>query len=726
MLRLSNEKLTLDFSKNGHALAQVTDHQSGHAFLSADAAVSLWEAALMDGTTFQPTMAATVACSTRGDNCRAGVATWSGFNLPGAPNLKVTVHIALEPDESESRWRIRFDGLGDEMLRTVAFPRLGSIAPQEGEVLAVPEWLGEATAHARAMLNPAEGKADCRSWEYPGLASMQFLTLYGARGPGVMLSTNDTTLTRKDFAVEGDGQGGLLAEVVHFVPVTDTGNDHFEPGYDVLIRTFEGDWFTAAEAYRRWAADQWWTEQSRVRTGKTPAWMRDTGIWVWNRGESPDVLDPAAALQAYADLPVNVFWHWWHGCAYDLGFPEYLPPREGAEAFRTAVADARAKGIHPIVYMNLRLWGMRTDSWTDENAERFAVKRPDGSIGQEVYNTFDPAPCATMCLHTSFWRDTYAGLAEEAIRDLGVAGIYMDQACLNLACYDAAHGHPLGGGTYWVEGFDALAEDIRSRTADVNNAGLAGEGCGEAWLPHLDVMLTLQVSLERYMKPNTWYPIPLFNAVYHDVATQYGNYASLTSPPYDNLWPKEFAPAEPLVLLDPKFNTQFRMEQARSFLWGQQLTLANFREEHLESRKSEIDFVVRLARTRQHMVKYFRDGLFLRPPQIDTPHRETPVSRLSIYAGQRDAVQEYTKNLPMVLSSAWQAKDGDVALALVNISDEAVPIRYTMTKNDYPIPPSGLVVDAGKAVAYHDGRISLDLTLAPYDIRVIEATSAQN
>ena len=35
-------------------------------------------------------------------------------------------------------------------------------------------------------------------------------------------------------------------------------------------------------------------------------------------------------------MPVSVFWHWWHGCAYDAGFPEYLPPREGTDAFKTA------------------------------------------------------------------------------------------------------------------------------------------------------------------------------------------------------------------------------------------------------------------------------------------------------------------------------------------------------------------------------------------------------
>src|SRR5206468_801266 len=104
-------------------------------------------------------------------------------------------------------------------------------------------------------------------------------------------------------------------------------------------------------------------------------------------------------------------------------------------------------------------------SWAGEGAERFAVKGADGKIHPEIYNTFTKAPCASMCLGTDFWRSKYVGLAERAVRDLDVDGIYMDQACTSLSCYAATHGHPLGGGTYWMNGFRMLAGDIRRRCA---------------------------------------------------------------------------------------------------------------------------------------------------------------------------------------------------------------------------------------------------------------------
>ena len=234
--------------------------------------------------------------------------------------------------------------------------------------------------------------------------------------------------------------------------------------------------------------------------------------------------------------------------------------------------------------MNQRLWGMTTAQLGQtKHAERFAVKNPDGTVTPEVYNTFMKVPCASMCMGTDFWRAKYAGLATEAVCDLGVDGIYMDQACSSLACYDATHGHPLGGGAWWMQGFhDTRERDIRQRcAARRKQVALAGEGCGEAWLPHLDLMLSLQVSMERYAAPGEWEPIPLFHAVYHDCAMLYGNYSSLTRPPYDDLWPAEFAPPEPLQLLDEKFAQQFRLEQGRAFVWGQQPTIANFLPEQL-------------------------------------------------------------------------------------------------------------------------------------------------
>jgi len=419
------------------------------------------------------------------------------------------------------------------------------------------------------------------------------------------------------------------------------------------------------------------------------------------------VLDPARVLLERLGMPVSVFWHWWHGCPYDVGFPEYLPPREGAEPFRAAVAAMHDADLRAIVYMNQRLWGMATASWRDKAAERFAVKGPDGAVHPEVYNTFTRSPCASMCMGTAFWRDKYAGIAEEVLCDYRLDGIYMDQACSSLACFDPAHGHLLGGGTYWMEGFQALVGDIRRRAASCGNSSdphpnplprgsgivLAGEGCGEAWLPHLDLMLSLQVSMERYAAPGDWEPIPFFHAVYHDKAVLYGNYSSLTTPPYDELWPAETAPKEPLALLDRKYARQFFLEQARAFVWGQQPTIANFRPGHFDDRAEEMAYFARLAQARMRALPWLRDGVMLRPPRLDVPEIVFDASRLSIYAGQGEAVKEFSMRHPAALAAAWQApRDGSVAVALASISADPLDVELRLHGPAYPLPRAGTVL----------------------------------
>ncbi len=716
--------MTFD-SRHGE-LIQFADFSNCHEFLTPQHRIALWHITFADGRELGTDSAK--AFSWTGGADAPLKLKWSQFGLASAPKLQVTAQVTLDQHERLSNWRISVDGLRDSAVRTVAFPRIGFVTPQEHETLAVPQWIGEATSEARTIVNPAPGTAGRHDWDYPGELSMQFLAFYGGEGPGLLISADDAQLLRKQFSVFGDGSKGLGLEVIHYAPVTHAAESSYSPPYELSVRAFNGDWFTAAEHYRRWAQHQSWVKESCVRTHQTPDWVRNTALWVWNRGPSSDVLAPAVALQEYAALPVSVLWHWWHGCAYDVGFPEYFPPREGADKFRRAVAKANARGVHAIVYMNQRLWGMTTKSWKQQNASKWAVKRTDGTIGSEVYNTFTHAPCASMCMGTSFWRNTYATLAEKAVRDFGVAGIYMDQACSSLACYDQSHGHPLGGGAYWLEGFKKLQGDIRRRCADRKQVALAGEGCSEGWLPYLDIMLSLQVSLERYAAPDVWKPLPLFNVVYHDCSTQFGNYSSLTRPPYDSLWPKKYAPKEPLALLDQMFDTQFRLEQARSFVWGQQPTLANFRASQLQQRLEEIEYLLRIARLRQHALKYLRDGVFLRPPDLNVPQIGIPISRLSIYAGQQDAVQEYHKTVPAVLASVLRASDGDVALVLANITDKAVPLHISLKRPDYPLPTSGtlyrLTEDGLSQVAQFDrGAVERPITLDLLDVRIYEITS---
>ncbi|MBW7938551.1 MAG: hypothetical protein H3C63_07005, partial [Candidatus Omnitrophica bacterium] len=493
-ITLTNPAIRLTFSgERGEWLGFDSIHRN-ISLLEGHSDQNLWTLVLLNGLTVLPSKAESFTGQmTDGDPLSLEM-VWSGFNLEEAPRLRVIVKVSLESSEAEIRWRIRLEETGALALQAVHFPRINSLTPQAGETVAVPEWMGVYSQKARSLLNP-EGNPHGRwEWEYPGILSMQFLAWYSDQGLGVMLSTEDAAALRKKFAVYGGEGSALCMEAIHQPPIGQRSASFYEPPYETVISLIDGGWFSAASRYAQWGRQQYWVKESRLKNNWVNSWARDTGAWVWNRGFSQKVLVPALDLQAAAGLPVNVFWHWWHGCAYDAGFPEYLPPREGIEPFQKALANAHSHGVHALVYMNQRLWGMTTRSWAEEGAEKYAVKNMQGAVTPEVYNTFMKVPCASMCMGTPFWRNKYAGLAAEAF-NLGVDGIYMDQACSSLSCYDPSHGHPLGGGSYWMEGFRSLESDIRSRCTGDRTITLAGEGCGEAWLPHLDLMLSLQVSL---------------------------------------------------------------------------------------------------------------------------------------------------------------------------------------------------------------------------------------
>jgi hypothetical protein len=727
LVPLENAHLQVGVSRSDGQLMRFTDRKGKWNHIADQPSpLGLWELEMLrDGKRIALTPAEAKSFQVeRGREGRSLQLSWSDFGIEDVPKLKIVVEAQLEADRAMSRWNIAVENLRGLTLEKVHFPQFPAIRAQADEYLAAPVWMGQLAANPRKLLAGPPGKEQRLEWDYPGHTSLQCLAFYRKNGPGLYFSCDDTASYRKSFVMWGSGDGEVNYAMVH-LPENREAETYRLP-YQAIVGAFQGDWFTAAERYRSWATNQVWARESRLNSGLTPAWAAETGMWVWNRGRSENVLGPALALQTELGLPVRVFWHWWHGCAYDTGFPEYLPPREGVESFTNALARAHQENVRAIVYMNQRLWGMTTESWKREGAESYAVKGADGTLHPEVYNTFTKLPCASMCMGTPFWRNKYAGLAEQVVQGLGVDGVYMDQACSSLACFDPKHGHPLGGGRYWIEGFRLLASDIRARCAGKTQAVLAGEGCGEGWLPFLDLMLSLQVSKERHASPkDRWQPIPLFQAVYHPYCILYGNYSSLTMPPYDELWPAEFAPAVPLRLLDRKYSQQFLLEQARAFVWGQQPTVANFLPAQLRERRAETEFMMELAKLRGRALKYLLRGVLLRPPTLDLPEATLPMSRLSIYAGQQGALTSFEGRYPLVLAGAWRAPDGDVAVALVNIRNEPLTVPLVLGRKEYGLPRKGRVhrlssVERRRIGEFDGERVSLKVPLAPREACVVE------
>jgi len=714
ILWLENTRLRLGFDPSNGSLLELTDRASGQSFVDVRRATGLWRLDRLGASDsgLVPSSARSFSWhDLAGDGPGRGLAlVWSDFGLNEAPGLRVTATVRLQGDSALSEWRVVVDSPGALAIEQVRFPRIAGIPRLGGgEELAVPRWMGALARDPATLLAGPDGKGRRLEWAYPGTLSLQVLALYRRGDAGLYVAADDTLAYRKTFALWGDSDGSRGYELVHPLENPARPRTQWAPPYAALLGTFQGDWITVAERYRAWGTRQPWARESRLRRGRVPEWLLRTGMWVWNRGRSPGVVPPALALQHALGLPVSIYWHWWHHGPYDTSFPDYLPPREGVDSFRAALAVAHAAGSHAMVYMNQRLWCTNTPSWTTEHATRWAVKQQDGRVREETYNVFDPQPCATMDVTTPFWRAKYAGIADTVLDGYGVDGIYMDQAVQSLVCWDSTHGHPVGGGNYWMGGFRALAGQIRAAAQPRRGRPvlLAGEGAGEPWLPELDLMLTLQVSQERYTDPGSgWEPIPFFQAVYHAYGVTYGNYSSLVMPPYDELWPALFAPREPLALLDTRFRRQFYLEQARAFVWGLQPTIANFRASQLTDRPAETAYMMRLARIRARALDYLLYGTLLRPPDLEVPLVDVPLSRLSIYAAQRAGPTVSAARFPAALAGAWRATDGSVAIAVASIVDEPMSVSFDFEPGAYGLAAGGQIARIDERGRHRFGRFS--------------------
>lgn len=652
------------------------------------------------------------------------VLTWSGSSNSLAPSLVITAWVKLAANDHLSYWDLKITGLKEVALENVRYPVISGISASATSHLATPNWMGHLMVDPVANLSARRDKT--YRLVYPGGMSMQFMTVYEPDGKGFYAACNDSESFQKDFILSLNEKGEMIYQTASFPEYTYQ-NDTYTIPYQTVIGAYEGDWFTAAEIYREWAVKQEWAQNARLKNGLTPAWLESTALWIWNRGRAYEVLEPAIKMRENLGLPVSVLWHWWHRSSYDDTFPDYIPPRDGSLRFTREVAAARSKGVNAIVYMNQLQWAKSTPSWTAENALLSAAKNRDGSTTDHVYNIFTGKSLTNMCIATDSWRNKYTSLADTVLNRYKVGGIYMDQACISRMCFDASHGHNLGGGNYWMHGSGELTRQVRRVTHPDrrNQIMLSGEGVGESWLPYQDAFLALQVSMERYGGIGAE-PIPLFQAVYHPYGVVYGNYSSLLKPPYDEMWPADQRPDDALGLLDGQYNRQFMMEQARSFAWGMQPMLSNYREKLDTSRKKELQYLCQLARVRNKVLKFLLKGEMMKNIDFKSPKDNVNISKLSIYAGQKEKVTHFEKVYPTLYTSVWRSEDRMLGIAAANIADTGHTIPVSLKLGQYGIHKQAgnvyLVTEKGrrKLSGFTNGQVDIELKIPGQAVWFVE------
>ena len=542
--------------------------------------------------------------------------------------LDVTCDVTWNKREEQFEFRMRLDNRSAAYgLWTSEYPTLAEVfTPGHGDSL-----LPGGNWGARVIRNSKHGFDGM----YPSsVTPMQFMA-FNIGGTGVYFAAHDgaarpkrlRVVLRQDLSVqtyaENMGQPGAS----------------FSTGFPVVLSLYHGDWWKAAKKYRAWAIRQSWTGKGPIAKRKDfPKNLVDNGFWMCLWGAPSDMETALDDLdrRVAGRVPFGVHWYNWHQIPFDNSYPNYFPAKEG---FTETTARLKAKGLLVMPYINGRLWDTDIDSFKTEGIHS-AAKNEKCEPYIEIYGS--KRRLAPNCPGTPLWQAKIREICSRLMNECGVNGIYLDQigAASPALCFDPKHGHPLGGGRHWVDGYRAMLTPIKEMAAG-KGVALTTENTAESYMDNIDGFLTWVIQEQ--------WDVPALPAVYSGYAVYF---ASPMSPKDD------FA--------------AFRAAQGRSFLWGCQLgwnqnwILDAKHHDHLE-------YLIRLG-TLQKAAKEF---MVLGELMGEVPN----ATRTSTFTTTWNNPYAHDVTLPDVQATLWKKADGDLLLAVVNYSDK----RQTFTCKNSPL-----------------------------------------
>lgn len=378
---------------------------------------------------------------------------------------------------------------------------------------------------------------------YPcGWCVMPWMALWDeSRRVGIYAAVHDPAGSVKVPVMEVQESRSSL-EMKFRIPVpnrTLPGNTFLSSG-DFVLQSFTGDWFDAALIYRRWVRENasWFPVLGPEGRTDTPQWMKENSLWAQDGGEPQWFLKPLPKFQEAFGVPCAFHWYSWHKTPFDNDYPHYVP-RDG---FRDAVVEfQKNQNIFIMPYINGRLWDTRDRGLEDFQFTSVALaactKNENGTPVTESYGSKESdgskVVLGAMCPSTDLWKHK----VEENIRKLMdgecVKAVYIDQisAAAPVLCMDPTHGHPLGGGAWWVESYREMLRQIRAdiRKHDVPESPasqrvLTSECNAETYADVLDGFLTWHVQSDA---------VPALSVVYGGAIQMFGrSYSSCGTPAF--------------------------------------------------------------------------------------------------------------------------------------------------------------------------------------------------
>ena len=572
--------------------------------------------------------------------------------------LAVQATARTDAPGSALRWTFQVDNrTKDWSVRRVLFPQLS---------------LADLGDHAAVLFPRGPGEVQRNVWRrdfhyrgnYPdGWCCMQFMAAYreGAGATGLYVGLHDPWGSTKHLELKS-APTSRVVRLAFELPASDlnrAGNDFTLSG-EAVWQLLRGDWFDAARLYKTWAQKEarWWPRLARDGRADTPPWMRELSAWVMTGGAPGECVPGVKRFRETLGLPVGFHWYNWHQIPFDNDYPHYFPTKTN---FARGVAELQQAGVFVMPYINGRLWDSKDRGAEDFEFSRLALaaatKQESGEPYLESYGSKEtngqPVRLAVMCPTTRLWQDRVRGIVRRLQRDEGTRGVYIDQvaAAAPTLCMDLTHGHPLGGGHWWTEGYWDLLQGIRREMP--RDRMLTTECNGEPFIRWFDGYLTWHWQHDGQ--------VPAFPAVYGGTIQMFGR-------AYRGGATRDLA---------------LRMKAGQQLAFGEQI---GWFDPAQASEPQNLEFLRKAILTRWNFRRYFHAGEMARPPKL---------------SGEMPAVKadwqwsgEWWVTTDAVLTGAWQLpKEHTLVLLFANVSDNAVTAELPFDGRAYDLTATSLHVD---------------------------------
>ena len=478
-----------------------------------------------------------VSCSRK-----SGAATLTiRFRRLAGLDLDVTATVRASSSEPGSRWRIALRNHARLRVVDIQYPFVVVDYGLRGSVL-IPNYAG------RLIPNPSPetlGPDAEQAWQfcpangdsshYPGGLFAQFMAFFNERA-GLYLACEDDAANVKLFKAL-HREPGIRLGIAHVGDWPQRGERTLE--YDVVLRSFSGDWYAAADIYRAWALQQSWGVPLSRRTD-VPAWLLDSPAYITLRLQGELDAGPVFPVKPFLpyekaipllgrlarriDAPlVAVLMSWERGGPWV--YPDCFPPVGGDASLARFAALARKRGWRVGSFCNGTRW-VTGHAWNDydgrdyyreHRGSRGVCRTPEGEEWKESWDQ-SWRPSYASCLGSPQTRR----IAEQFVQRLAGWGMesiqFFDQnmGAATFPCFATGHEHPPVPGKW-------MADKMREVMAGFRRADSAQRGheiihstegpCNETCLP------LFQECDVRVIPPghsSNYDFMPLYHYLYHE------------------------------------------------------------------------------------------------------------------------------------------------------------------------------------------------------------------